>query len=110
MNTSIFLTQLRRNSFIIRYFQIFTGFEPLIFYFQYLCDLRSDRFPVTDMEAVMLCALRAQIELGDYTSGVGDYRQVMSHCLPPRMLVNLQKEHVAMHHQSLLGNSETNWD
>lgn len=51
----------------------------------------------------MLTSLQSQVELGDCTDGVNDYRLVASHCLPPRFVPNIPNEGVAMHHQSLRG-------
>lgn len=49
----------------------------------------------------MLCALRAQIELGNF-SGLGmDYAEVIEHTLSPRLLTAVTHDSVAMQHQSL---------
>lgn len=52
---------------------------------------------------MMLTALQAQLELGDLTDIVHDYRPIACHCLPARMVPILPQEGVAMHHQSLRG-------
>jgi len=51
----------------------------------------------------MLTALQGQVELGDCTEVVNDYRIIAGHCLPPRFVPNIPHEGVAMHHQSLRG-------
>lgn len=50
---------------------------------------------------VMLCALRAQIELGNFIGANMDYGEVIAHTLSPRLLSSVTHEAVAMHHQSL---------
>lgn len=52
---------------------------------------------------MMLTALQAQLELGDFSDVIHDYRPIACHCLPARVLPNLPQEGVAMHHQSLRG-------
>jgi hypothetical protein len=77
--------------------------EKELLYHQVLHDLRTDRFPVTDKEAMMLTALQAQLELGDVNEAIHDYRPIACHCLPARLVPILPQEGVAMHHQSLRG-------
>lgn len=52
---------------------------------------------------MMLTALQAQLELGDCSESLHDYRPIACHCLPARMVPTLPCEGVTMHHQSLRG-------
>uniref|UniRef100_A0A336N0C3 CSON009847 protein n=1 Tax=Culicoides sonorensis TaxID=179676 RepID=A0A336N0C3_CULSO len=77
--------------------------EKELLYHQVLHGLRTERFPISEMEAIMLTSLQSQLELGDCGDTPADYRLVASHCLPPRFVPNIPHDGVAMHHQSLRG-------
>ncbi|KAH7940303.1 hypothetical protein HPB52_023017 [Rhipicephalus sanguineus] len=84
--------------------------EELLFH-QLVYNIRLDRFPVTEHEAVTLCALKAQLDYGDFREAIVDYRQVlhlafikvMAQCLPMRLLKMISADHVVTQHQALAG-------
>jgi len=92
----------KKHLFLDQYINLSDPVEKELIYFQMLHSIRVDRFPITEMEAIMICSLRAQIELGDYNSQL-NYGAVLQHCLPPRILPFIGTEVVALHHQSLFG-------
>ena len=75
--------------------------EKELLYYQMIHNIRFDRFPITEQEAVMICALKAQIDLGDYDNGLIDYRQVIAQCLPPRLITRISPEGVVTQHQMM---------
>ncbi|CAG0912249.1 unnamed protein product [Notodromas monacha] len=87
--------------------------EQELLYHQTLHMLRTDRHPLTLMEAVMLCALAAQVEWGDWKVNQ-DYDRLVAQVLPTRIMKQAAidsntggsvPEQVNMHHQSLQGMS-----
>ncbi|XP_022913849.2 unconventional myosin-VIIa [Onthophagus taurus] len=93
----------KKHLFMDNFINLDDNVEKELLYHQVLHDLRADRFPITDKEAMMLTALQSQLELGDCTDTPQDYRAIACHCLPARMVPCLSQEGVAMHHQSLRG-------
>ena len=93
----------KKHLFHDRFMNLDDPVEKELLYHQVLHSLRTDRFPITEMEAVMLTSLQGQLELGDCTETLHDYRPIATHCLPPRYVPNIPNGAVAMHHQSLRG-------
>ncbi|XP_060516918.1 myosin-I heavy chain-like [Cylas formicarius] len=93
----------KKHLFMDNYINLNDPVEKELLYHQVLHDLRTDRFPITDKEAMMLTALQAQLELGDFDDTIHDYRPIACHCLPARMVPTVPQDGVQMHHQSLRG-------
>ncbi|XP_065337421.1 myosin-VIIa isoform X3 [Cloeon dipterum] len=100
----------KKHLLLDQYMDLNDPVEKELLYHQMLHSLRTDRFPVSDKDAVMLTAIQAQVELGDLPEAAGpepdeplEYAEVAAHCLPPAMAQNVLNDTVAMHHQSLRG-------
>lgn len=95
----------KKHLFCDSFINLDDAIEKELLYHQILHSLRSERYPISEMEAIMLTALQGQLELGDYSGSINEYEAVASHCLPPRFVPNIPQGAVAMHHQSLKGMS-----
>lgn len=75
--------------------------------------MRNDRFPLTEQEAVLLVAIRAQLEFGDAVNGQDGaplddtvYGQLIGKTLPERLAARMSMTEVRTQHQIQAGMSQ----
>lgn len=82
--------------------------ERELLYYQTVASMKEDKFPVLEQEATILCALKAQIEIGNYTKLSNlprehirmVYKQVIISLMPPHAFNNLPIPAIAQQHQA----------
>lgn len=82
--------------------------ERELLYYQTVANIKEDKFPILEQEATILCALKAQIEIGDYTKLSNlprehirmVYKQVIISLMPPHAFNNLPIPAIAQQHQA----------
>lgn len=89
--------------------------EQKLLYYQTVASIKEDKFPVFEHEAPILCALKAQIEIGDYTQLTNlpkeetkmKYKRVIISLMPPHSFNNLSIPAIAQQHQAFRDLSRT---
>lgn len=108
------ILNLQKHLQIDAYIDLNDPVERELLYHQTLHNVRNDRFPLTDQEAILLVAIRAQLELGDVngsqqisngfnlinSSGLDDmaYSQLIGKTLPERIACRIMVKDVRTQH------------
>lgn len=93
----------KKHIFIDAYIDLTDRVEKELLFHQVVHNIRADRFPISEQEAVMLCALKAQLEFGDVDLPLSDYRNLMAGCLPQRMMSVISAVAIVTQHRSNRG-------
>lgn len=110
------ISPLQKHLFLDSYVDLKDPVEKELLYHQIVGQIREDKFPISEQEAVMLCALKAQSDFGDHVPPTGgmsddgdyqpipiDYRAVVQRCLPTRLSTIITAESIRAHHQTMTG-------